>query len=309
MDQSKDSRAGEGPSPDDAQTAQPKQESGGPETAGTGAAESEHQEGHSVGWYAAWATIVSLPVGVLTAIAIALFSGGSTPTAAEGSREPQLERIDLIARNGLPPHKPAVELLVHNGGRGRAVISRAKIEILRVYPLPLCFTQGELPISERYGTEIPADAEAGDVIEVPLHQQIGRDGADRFQIQVGVSSIEPDGELPGLFLFELSVSLVHDGESDPLQMGNALIAAPELPYTTQYLLRKGEFPEVVATYAPASEYVSPVPPRKLWATQMPCWQANGRTALQARDSQAAMSPQLRENLDSAGIPSFAELES
>lgn len=309
MDQSKDSRANDGPPSGDEQAPQPKQESAGRGTARRSPEERERQEGHSIAWYAAWATIVSVPVGVLTAIAIALFSGGSTPTSAEGSREPQLERIDLIAHNGLPPHRPAVELLVHNGGRGRAVISRARIEVLRVYPLPLCFTQGELPTSERYGTEIPADAEAGDVIEVPLHQQIGGDGADRFQIEVGVSSTKPDGELPGLFLFELSVSLIHDGESDPLSMGNALIAAPMLPFTTEYLLRKGEFPEVVATYSPASEYVRPTPPRKLWASQMPCWQANGRTALRARGSEAAMSPQLRENLDSAGVPSFTELES
>lgn len=315
MDQNKDSRAGKGPSAGDERAAQAKE--GKPEAAGTGATETERQQGHSVAWYAAWATIISVPVGVLTAIAIALLSGGSTPTSAEGSRESQLERIDLIARNGPLPQRPALELFVRNSGRGTAVISRAEIAVLRVYPLPLCFTQGALPVSESYGVQLPPDAEPGETIEAPLHQQVGTNEADRFKIRFSVdpdrirdygvaakelSAREADGQLPGFYVFEIAVTLVHDGEGAPLEMGTALVSLPGLPVGGEYLLEEGEFKKVTETF-PTSH-----PLQEVWGEPMSCWRANGQNAIRARESDATRSPQLDEILSAASIPSWSEVE-
>jgi hypothetical protein len=218
-------------------------------------------------------------------------------------KTPQLERIDLIARNGLPPNRPALELLVHNVGRGRSVVSRARIEVVRVYQLPLCFTQGELPISNRYGVLLPEDSEPGSVVEAPIHQQVPDDRADRFVIDLGVAPADPESNrLDGLYLFEVEVSLIHDGAAPPLSMGRALVSLDEPPFTTEYVLKEGDFARL------EQEYVALSPPRQAWASQLPCWQANARTLRRADRSEATRSRQLQTIMDSAVIPSLSEVE-
>ncbi len=308
MDGSGNNRPDGESSPQHAQPPEPEQgrgKDGGSES--RAAREKELSQAHSVGWYAAWTTIVGVPLGILVAVVIALSSNGDASlVSAVPSRKPRLERIDLIARNGLPPHKPSLELLVHNGGRGTSVVSRARIEIMHLYPLPLCFTQGELPVSAHYGLQLPADAEPGEAFEVPIHQQIEADQADRFTIGLGVGSADPgNDQLDGLYLFEVEVSLVHDGEVPALPMGRALISLDRLPFTTEYLLREGQFPEVVQEYKGYLGYVSP---RKTWATQMPCWQKNAQSIIRAGKSDATRSRQLQTILDTVAVPSFSEVE-
>ena len=321
MDQSKDSRAGDDPTPrdkhlpDEHPSESKKTPAEEPNDEQEGA---PGRNGHSLAWYAAWATIISIPVGILTAIAIALFAGGNEVSiSAESPRKAQLERIDLIARNGLPPQKPALELLVRNGGRGTAVISRAEIEVLRVYSLPLCFTQGALPVSESYGVRLPPDAKPGETIEAPLHQQVGTSEADRFKIRLSVDldrvreygvaagelgAEEGDGQLPGFYIFEIAVALVHDGGGAPLEMGTALVSLPGLPLGGEYLLEEGGFKRVTETFLTSK------PLLEIWGEPISCWQANGRTAMRARGSDGTRSPQLEEILSAAAIPRWSEVE-
>jgi hypothetical protein len=251
------------------------------------------------------AALVATIIGMLIAAAAFAYDRLEGSGSAEvPAKTPQLERIDLIARNGLPPHRPALELLVHNGGRGRSVVSRAQIKIVKVYPLPLCFTQGELPLSKQYGVQLPEDSEPGDVVEVPIHQQIPGDQADRFLIDLGVAPADPESDsLEGLYLFEVEVSLLHDGTAPPLPMGKALVSLDEPPFTTEYVLREGEFARV------EREYGAGGPARQTWATQLPCWQANARELLRAESSQATRSQQLQAIMDGVVIPSLSEVDS
>jgi hypothetical protein len=249
-----------------------------------------------------WAAIVSAVLGAAAVAAAYLaFFKGDDPVPAAAPRAAGLERVDLIARNGLPPHKPGLELLVHNGGRGRSVVSRARIEVLKVYPMPLCFTQGELPVSGRYGVRLPEDSQPGDVVEAPIHQQVPPDGADRFVVDLGVAPADPGGDsLDGLYLFEVEVSLVHDGGSSPLPMGKALVSLEELPFTAEYVLRKGQFSRMEREYGS--------PPPETWATPLICWQANGRTLLRAASSEATRSRQLQTIMEVVTVPSLSEIE-
>jgi hypothetical protein len=199
------------------------------------------------------------------------------------------------------------------------VISRARIEVLRVYQIPLCFTQGSLPVSERYGAELPPDATPGEIVEVPLHQQVDSNGADRFAIDIGVDperigevegpgvaaalgTESGDGVLPGLYLFEVGVALVHDGSSDPLPMGTALVAAPEMPLSSEYVLEAGEFQQVTETFLVRGDL------RDFWAPELACWQANGRTIERARASEATRSADLEDVLATAVVPAWSEVE-
>jgi hypothetical protein len=267
------------------------------------------------------AQVVGIVVGVLTILGIFfgvpdLGGGEKHVGVASVPSDPRLERVDLIAHNGprleridpITPKglsgKPAVEVIVRNGGAGRAVISRAEIKILRMYSLPLCWTQGSLPVSEIYGAQLPVDAKPGDVVEVPLHQQVGPNQADRFEI--GVSAIgevlEGKSELSGLYLFEFEVSLAHDGEETALPIGTALLSLPEVPLSSEFLLLNG-LAEVNREFNWEGR-----PVREVWTDQMPCWQANARTAIGAAESRATMSPTLRQILDAVFVPTFAEAE-
>jgi hypothetical protein len=242
-------------------------------------------------------------------LALAYFAlGGDESSGSKQARgAANLERIDLIPRNGDLSIDPGVELLVHNAGLDSSVVSRARIEVLAAHRLPLCYTQGDLPLSEGYDLQLPGDAAQGDVVEAPLHQQIGPLGNDRFGIDLGVddSGGEEGRPFPGVHLFELSLSLTHDGLDQPLSMGTVLISIPEVPMATLYYLREGELSELEDSYNGARYYTS----EEMWSSTMPCWGANAEAMMDVQRSPAARSPQLEEALGEAVVPNFSEAES
>lgn len=251
------------------------------------------------------AAVIGVPIGLAALVLafLALPEGGQSGSEPEAA--PRLERIDLIAHNGPLPDRPALELFVHNGGRARSVISRAQLEILRIDPIRVCFTQSALGVSERYGAELPVDAKAGDLVTVPVHQQIAPDRADRFEI--GLSAVGEDpmsGEdTPSIYLFEVRVSLLHDGKRAPLEMGEALVSIPELPMGSDYLLPAGTFKEVTEMFLTPNLSL-----REAWGRPMACWRSNAMAMMQARDSEAVRSPQLDELFRSVSLPSLSEAE-
>lgn len=195
---------------------------------------------------------------------------------------------------------------MHNAGLDSSVVSRARIEVLAVHRLPLCYTQGDLPLSEGYDVRLPGDAVQGDVVETPLHQQIRPRGNDRFRVNLGVDDKGGEGRpFPGVHLFELSFALTHDGLAEPLDMGTALLSIPQVPMATLYYLREGELAELEDSYNGAGYYT----PRDMWSGAMPCWQANGEALPDIASSSAARSPEMDEVLREAVVPNFSEAES
>jgi hypothetical protein len=255
--------------------------------------------GKWLGYAAAWAAIIATVILLLQVIP-PLFEEDGTPSASS-SRRPHLERVDLVARNQVPEDQ-GLELLVRNSGGGRSVISRARLKIRRVYAFHLCFAQGNLSLSERYGVELSTRAKAGEIVEVPLHQQVGPDQADRFRINLEARPKEISGLVWTLYLFEIAVALNHDGQKAPLRMGTVQISLPTVPLS-EYLLGDGGFGQAVETFSSPDD-----PLREVWAKPLACWQRNGRTAALARKSGATRSQELEEVLDAAAVPSWAELE-
>jgi hypothetical protein len=160
----------------------------------------------------------------------------------------RVEPVDLVVHNsrfGEPP--PRLEILLHNTGGRRAVISRARIEIRRVGLLRQCVSQGDLPLSTTYAATLPAAATPGDVVEAPLHEQLGADEAGRFAITLGVRadptssgySSEGRKSLAGLYLFELAVSLVSDEGGRPVDVGRALVSLPSAPDPPRFYWNSG----------------------------------------------------------------------
>jgi hypothetical protein len=257
--------------------------------------------------WANWATVLTgaiVLVGTLGAILPIDLGGGDEP-APPPSQAANLQDVDLLVRNDLQPTPPALELLLHNAGRGRSVVSGARIEVLRVDPLPLCFAQGELPLSGHYGAQLSTEAKPGEVVEVPLHQQLGTDEADRFEIVLGLTSEEESssGELPGLYLFELDVSLEHDGAQPPLRLGRALVSLPALPPSGAYYWARD-------TASSLKQYLisGDAPVQEIWGPPMPCWRANTEVLRQGLAGPAARSPQMDALSSEIVTPTFAALE-
>ena len=247
------------------------------------------------------ATIVAVPIALIGLLFAYLALGGSEGSGSERTSEPvQLERIDLLASNGLTPGASALELMVHNPGTESSVVSRARIEVVGVDELPLCYTQGTLDVSESYGLVLSPDAQPGDTVEAALHQQIGPGEDDRFRLHV---SLGEEQEPRGVHLFELDVSLFHDGLASPLPMGTALLSVPQLPTGLgTYYLEEGQLADLEQSYNGAGFYT----PEEMWKSTMPCWQANGELLAAARGSTAVRSQQLEEAMQGAVVPSFAE---
>lgn len=255
-----------------------------------------------------WATIVgTLIAAIALVVTLVNADGGDSATPEPPSpQSPRLQRVGLVvSEDDRSGRKPALEVLLHNVGTGRSVVSEAKIEVLHVYRLPLCFTQGDLPLSNHYGAQLSTDAKSGEVVETPLHQQLGADEADRFDIALGLNGDEEDdnGTLPGLYLFELDVSLVHDDEQRPLRIGRALVSLPGRPFSgvyywtreTPYFLRKYTF-----TGDPTVE--------EAWGKQMSCWRANTAALRRALSGSAVRSPELDSVGSEIVTPTFAALE-
>jgi hypothetical protein len=258
--------------------------------------------------WASWATILAVPLALVgLALAYLAVGGEKSSGSKQTTGRADLERIDLIPRNGNLSIKPGVEMLVHNAGLDSSVVSRARIEVLAVHRLPLCYTQGDLPLSEGYDVQLSGDAAQGDVVEAPLHQQIGSLGNDRFRINLGVDDAggEEGRPFPGVYLFELNVAIAHDGLDEPLSMGTVLLSIPEVPMATLYYLREGELADLEDSYNGARYYT----PREMWSSTMPCWEANAEALMDIERSSADGSRELEEALREAVVPSFSEAES
>lgn len=230
--------------------------------------------------------------------------GGETTVAIEPiqhvAASAHLKAVDLLVEDdvGRYPFHSRVEATLHNIGGRLAVITRARIKILHVYELPLCFTQGDLPVSGSYGVLLPADAEPGQVVEAPLHQQVGADEPDRFALDLGVDG----AHLKGVYLFDLDISLVNDGSKVPLPLGRVLVSLPETPGPQNYVWREGDGESLNETFNP---YGHPV--REVWSESMPCWRENTKLLRRAFDERATHSPELAGVAEGLVTPTYAAL--
>lgn len=255
--------------------------------------------------WAEWVTIIVAPFAV-TGVVLAIIShidGGEGAVSAAPSLA-HVEPVDLVVHNNRfedPP--PRLEILLHNTGGQRTVLSRAKIEIRRVGSLRQCVSQGDLPLSTTYAATLPADAAPGDVVEAPLHQQLGADEADRFAIALGVRAAPGSSRytsrgresLPGPYLFELAVSLVSDEGGRPLDVGRALVSVPFAPDAPVFYWDRASKGRLVqydrAQEKTAEELGQQAPPWPPPYTSK-CWFSNTRILRSMFSSHAKRSPTL-----------------
>lgn len=262
------------------------------------------ESGGGLGRAAAWATILGTAIA-LVALLVSQIGGGDSVSTAGSSPGPHLQGDGLEVRNDLSSHPQKLEVLLDNAGGKRSVVSGARIEIVSVDLLRPCFSQGDLPAGGRYGLRLPIEAKAGETIEVPLHQQLAADEAERLEISLGLGEQgrERGGMLSGMYLFELNVSLLHDGQPQPLPIDRALVALPGLPNPGEYFWTS-DSPHFLDEYIIGSD----LSPREFWAAPMRCWRANTAALERVLSGAAKRSPQMAALASEIVAPNFAALQ-
>lgn len=247
-------------------------------------------------------------VGVVIGI-VALFvssgsgSDGGASSASSIAQAGKLEAVDVSVHDVIPFERGRafLEVTLHNTGGRRVVIDAARVEVRRVQKLRRCASQDDLLLSHVYGLLLPANAHEGDAVEMPLHQQVGPDEADRFRVEL--STKLPPSDQTSLYLFEVAVSLRNDGPQSELPLGTAVVGLPELPAPGEYYWDAGTL-DVLHNFALGE----PDYARYLRQHALPCWRANTRALEQAGKGRKLRSNDLEEVVDDLVQPDPEALE-
>jgi hypothetical protein len=251
-----------------------------------------------------WVDKAGLLVAVAS-VAVAVIAltrpSGSNSSEPSSKAPPRLEVVDLRVRDILAERKnhARMEITLHNTGERLVVIHGVRFEIEHVYELPRCASQGDLALTNVYGVALPRNAQPEDMVNAPLHQQVGPDEADRFGIDI---STERSHTHTAVDLFELEVSLLHDGSATPLSLGKVLVSLPEMPSRGEYYWGRG-------TGAFLRQWAEATPGAiKLWRSSMPCWRSNTAILRRALARRSVRSSALDDLATELATPSLAALE-
>ena len=177
--------------------------------------------------------ITIIPI-VVTAIVADLNNWLTNPAS------PPSPKIELDYAKYTPPRYAEtpykIDTELRNTGNQLAVITALRIQVQQALKLPICFTQGNLPISGNVTANIGADTKPGKVITVPVHQQVGPDGADRFAVNIR----GPQSEDETVYMYRVRLTLLYDtGITPAVQVGELLMAFPFTP-SNQYFWTRAD---------------------------------------------------------------------
>jgi hypothetical protein len=249
-----------------------------------------------------WVEKTNLLLGAAV-LAITIIGAGIHFSGTAGKGPSDLTLVGMTVRDihrGSGSHG-RLEIALHNTGDRLVVIDQARFEIRRIYRLPRCTTQGDLPLTNVYGIVLPIGAKPGDVVKAPLHQQVAADEADRFAISL--STKRPADGPAAVYLFEFDLALVNDGPQSPLVLGTVLASLPEMAASGEYFWTK-------KTVALLRNYENPehLSPRERWGEAMPCWRSNTVVLGRALANPAVRAPELNALSDNLVTPSYSALE-
>jgi len=169
---------------------------------------------------------------VLLVVMIGLMVAIPTLRHQPATNRPKIKVVALRVQSGRDTADPHdIEIVTHNTGTQRTVITRATLTVRGYLYVPVCASQGGgVPLSATYGVVLPANPSTGHVIGVDLNQQMGADEADRFAINFRSITTSPER---GTDFYVLHVALEHDGASEPVDAGDVIVAVPALPAAGQ----------------------------------------------------------------------------
>ena len=190
--------------------------------------------GHGKKWTllnSAFAVAIIGLIGALASVFIPHFLDKPPARAA-----PKLE-VDSVTVDTPPSRhylKPTnVFFKIRNTGNQLAIITGVTLRIERSAQLPICFSQGNLPVTGHpYPGTLPLKPSNGYVTRIPVSQQIGPDQADQFEVQLRPSNDVPSGTIT---LYDVAASINYDKQSTPpLDAGKLTLSMPLVPNNQEY---------------------------------------------------------------------------
>ncbi|HUB40584.1 MAG TPA: hypothetical protein VMA72_17195 [Streptosporangiaceae bacterium] len=187
-------------------------------------------EGHGKKWTllnSAFAVAIIGLIGVLAGVFIPHFLDKPPATAA-----PKLEVDSVTVDSPQYPKPTNIFFKIRNTGDQLAVITGVTLRIDRSAQLPVCFSQGSLPVSGHYPGTLPPKPPKGYVTRIPVSQQIGPDEADQFEVQ-----LRPSNDIPSetITLYDATASIIYDNRSTPpLGAGKLTLSMPRVPNNQYY---------------------------------------------------------------------------
>lgn len=187
-------------------------------------------------------TLGTAVIAVLVGVLVNVLSTQAQRVVTSSSTVPQLE-IDGVTLTSsttqsivnsidvnFVPYKIDIKLL--NTGSGVAVINDAKLVIQEYAALPLCESQGFLGSSHTYNGNLPLEPKVGQVVNIPLSEEVSSNSADRFDLALSASL--PRGGVSKVYLYRVHVYLTYNVNVRPLDVGEILIDLPQLPDAGEY---------------------------------------------------------------------------
>jgi hypothetical protein len=171
------------------------------------------------------------------------------------SEEVAMQGSHLLATRQTDKSKARVEIRLENAGARRTYITSAIFTVEKVIEVPSCRNGASIAVSAHYDVLLPGSAGGGEKLEVPVNQQIAPDGVDRFVFRVGQRS---GGSELDTVIYQLGISVSHDGASEPVEVGQVLLALPGSPTRQDLYLgspsaRHGCGPEALEAFQAAAQ--------------------------------------------------------
>ncbi len=125
-----------------------------------------------------------------------------------GTQHDKKSNLTLSAVRFHPKNSNKLDIMVRNTGNTVAVIDTATFRVSNVYLLsPNKIQMGAVHSTETYTVKLTAE-ETPYKIDVPFHQGIAADTADRFTISLDASKAPDNDE----YVFEFIIDFKHDGK-------------------------------------------------------------------------------------------------
>jgi hypothetical protein len=155
-----------------------------------------------------------------------------------GTSSPSSPQIEVDYTTYIPPQYAAtpykIDIELRNTGNQLAIITALRVQVQQTLKLPICFTQGDLPSTGNFTLNVKADTKPGTVITVPVHQQVGPDGADRFTVDIN----GPQNQNETIYMYRVRLSLLYDtATTSAVPVGELLMAFPVNPNNQYFWTR------------------------------------------------------------------------
>jgi hypothetical protein len=171
----------------------------------------------------AQATVIGSIAAVATlALAIALPLGWFSSSSSPG----HIRAEQLLVLESNHSSRQQVQATVLNTGGTTVLIKSALLRILRVYTVPVCYSQGEIPLSGSYEAVLPQSVGRGpgSVVTVPLHDEARPGGSDRFAVSLSVAK-SPKKTYTAR-LYQIALSIISGSGGNITSIGDFLVSLP-----------------------------------------------------------------------------------